>query len=97
MKLVALLYLCQNVKIPVAKCKYTRKEPVTKCKIGPQGQNVTRIVIFFMLWARLNGGEKEEKGKMKEICASRSASIYSSFNKHYQSLEITKSSQAATL
>ena len=39
-KLEALLYPWQNVKIPVAKCKYTREEPVAKCKIGPQRQNV---------------------------------------------------------
>jgi len=42
-KLVALLYPWQNVKIPVANCKYTHEEPVAKCKIGPQRQNVAKI------------------------------------------------------
>ena len=49
------------VKIPVAKCKYTREEPVAKCKIGPQRQNVADIGNFFMLWARQSWGEKEKK------------------------------------
>ena len=64
-KLVALLYPWQNVKIPVAKCKYTREEPVAKCKIGPQRQNVAGGGNFFMLWARQSWGEKEKKKKKR--------------------------------
>ena len=64
-KLVALLYPWQNVKIPVAKCKYTREEPVAKCKIGPQCQNVAGKGNFSMLWAWQNGGEKEKKKKKR--------------------------------
>ena len=65
-KLVTLLYPWQNVKIPVAKCKYTREEPVAKCKIGPQCQNVAGKGNFSMLWAWQNGGEKEKKEEKKE-------------------------------
>ena len=65
-KLVTLLYPWQNVKIPVAKCKYTREEPVAKCKIGPQRQNVGRNGNFSMLWARQNGGEKEKRKRKKK-------------------------------
>ena len=64
-KLEALLYLWQNVKIPVAKCKYTREEPVAKCKIGPQRQNVAPTGKFFMLWARQSWGKKEKKKKKR--------------------------------
>ena len=31
-KLIALLYPWQNVKIPMAKCEYTREEPMAKCE-----------------------------------------------------------------
>ena len=65
-KLVARLYPWQNVEIPVAKCKYTREEPVAKCKIGPQRQNVAHIGNFSMLWARQSwGGKKREENRRK--------------------------------
>ena len=79
-KLVAVLYPWQNVKIPVAKCKYTREEPVAKCKIGPQRQNVGRNGNFSMLWARQNGGEKEKRKKRN--CAARSATKFLVFSNH---------------